>query len=42
MSLSGEYLRDFKQATEDLYRKANPGESNVKSLLDKFGQSEEF
>lgn len=41
--LPGESLRDFGQAIENFYRKANQGENNaIKSFLDKCGQSEEF
>lgn len=45
---SGESLRDFGQAIEDLYRRAYPEnpdiveENAVKSFLDKCGQSEIF
>lgn len=45
---SGESLRDFGQAIEDLYRRAYPGnpdiveENAIKSFLDKCGQSEDF
>lgn len=45
---SGESLRDFGQAIEDLYRRAYPEnpdiveENAIKSFLDKCGQSEDF
>lgn len=45
---SGESLRDFGQAIEELYRRAYPENSDIveekaiKSFLDKCGQSEDF